>query len=297
MKFRIWAYFFKNAFLNISGNRVIHMISMGTISISMLLFGAFMFLSVNLNNWIEEWGKSLSMSIYLTDGYDEKIKGNIEEAILSIPGAEITGFVSKEEAMEKLVEGLGEQAGLLHGLKSNPLPGSFEVVFRDSDEYRIDPKEIKVRLEKIEGVDEVQYSEQWVEQFEGVMYMFKVAGLIIGGLLCLAVLFITTNTIKLAIYSRRDEIEIYKLVGATDWFVKMPFIIEGAIQGLVSGIFSVIILVIAYLVFSFESFQVFGLPLFTITFLSLKNILFIIFLSLFLGFAGGIIAIGRFFRI
>ena len=136
-----------------------------------------------------------------------------------------------------------------------------------------------------------------MEQFEGVIYIFKVVGLIIGGLLCLAVLFITTNTIKLTIYSRREEIEIYKLVGATDWFVKMPFIIEGAIQGLVSGILAVIILVIAYLIFSFESFQVFGLPLFTITFLSIKNILFITILSLFLGFAGGIIAIGRFFRI
>ena len=97
-------------------------------------------------------------------------------------------------------------------------------------------------MEKVAGVDEVQYSEQWLDQFEGLLYVLKVAGLAIGGLLCVAVLFIITNTIKLAIYSRRNEIEIYKLVGATDWYVKAPLLIEGALQGLLGALIALGIL-------------------------------------------------------
>jgi cell division transport system permease protein len=130
--------------------------------------------------------------------------------------------------MRDLAETLGSQAGLLEGLSKNPLPASYEVVFRNGDLSREELKQIKESLEKVKGVDEVQYSEQWLEQIEGFVYITRILGLVVGGLLCVAVLFIVTNTIKLAIYSRRDEIEIYKLVGATDWFVKTPFLIEGA---------------------------------------------------------------------
>ena len=113
----------------------------------------------------------------------------------------------------------------------------------------------------------------------------------------MAVLFITTNTIKLTIYSRRDEIEIYKLVGATDWFVKLPYLIEGAIEGLLGGILSYLILLIIYSVFSVKTVQVFGLPIIDFSFLSYEQSIYIIFLSLVLGFVGGLIAIGRFFKV
>ena len=296
MKFRIWIYFFKVAFLNILNNRLIHLISMGTFTISMLLFGSFLLLYVNLNSWIKDLGESLSMSVYLEDGIDAKSKGKIEEALISLKGAEVKGFISKEQALINLKKGLGEQAGLLSGLKENPLPASFEIVFRDMRDYKIDPQRIKSFLEKMEGVDEVQYSEQWVKRFEGLMYVFKVVGLIIGGLLCIAVLFITTNTIKLTIYSRRDEIEIYKLVGATDRFVKIPFLIEGAIQGVISGLVAVFILFLVYWIFSLKTVHLFDLPAINISFLSNENALSIILLGLVLGFIGGSIAIGRFFK-
>lgn len=296
MKVRLWIYYFKTAFLNIINDRLIHLISMGTITIAMLLFGSFLLLYVNLNSWIKEWGESLSMSVYLEDGIDEKTKQTIEKALKDIDRAEIRGYISKEQALTNLIEGLGEQAGLLKGLKENPLPASFELIFKDVKDYQVDPQKIKKDLEKIEGVDEVQYSEQWIERFEGVMFVFKIVGLIIGGLLCIAVLFITTNTIKLTIYSRRDEIEIYKLVGATDWFIKIPFLIEGAIQGILSGIVAFLILFMVYSIFSLKTVYLFGLSVVDISFLSEQYAFFIIFLSLALGSIGGFIAIGRFFK-
>lgn len=296
MKLRIWIYFFKTAIINIINNRLVHIISIGTITISMLLFGSFMLLTVNLNNWIKEWGESLSMSVYLKDGIDEDTKNKIESVLMNLDGARIKGFISKEQAMIHLKNSLGNQAGLLTGLRDNPLPGSFEIMFKDVSNEKIDPKEIKRTLEQLKGVDEVQYSEQWIERFQGIMYVLKVAGLIIGGLLCIAVLFITTNTIKLTIYSRREEIEIYKLVGATDWFVKIPYLIEGTLQGIIGGIAAFLILFLFFSVFTINTVRLFGLPVMDFVFLSHEISVSIVLLSLFLGFTGGLIAIGRFFK-
>ena len=124
---------------------------------------------------------------------------------------------------------------------------------------------------------------------------FSIYGIIIGGFLCIAVLFISTNTIKLAIYARRDELEIYKLVGATDWFVKMPFLIEGVVQGIVGGLVAFIALLLGYSVFKLDNVQIFGLPVLDMIFLSVDHVIFIIFLSILLGLFGGFIAVGRFF--
>jgi len=296
MNIRLWIYFFKSALANILNNRLIHLISMGTITISMLLFGAFMLLSMNLNSWLKQWGESLSMSVYLKDGIDEKARKEVESAIKKFKGAEIKGFISNEQAMKNLKEGLGEQAGLLEGLEDIILPESYEIVFKDRIDNSFDPKEIKSSLEKMKGVNEVQYSQQWIERFEGIMEMFRVVGIAIGGLLCMAVLFIVSNTIKLTIYSRRDEIEIYKLMGATDWFVKVPFLIEGAAQGMLSGIAALMILVLCYSVISIKTIDVLGLPVINIAFLSIHSCIFIVLLSLFLGLLGGFISIGRFFK-
>lgn len=297
MKLRICTYYFKYALENISNNRVIHLISMGTISIALLLLGAFILVFVNINNWMTEWGQSLSMSVYIVDGVDGERKKEIESILKNLPGAEIKRFVSKEEAEADLVKALGDQAGLLDGITTNPLPASFEIVFKDINRGQLDPKKIKKDLEDVEGVDEVQYSEQWLERFEGLIYVLKLVGLVVGGLLCLAVLFIVTNTIKLTIYSRRDEMEIFKLVGATDWFVKIPFLLEGVIQGVVSGILALFILFGVYALFSIKTAHIFGFPVMDVVFLPGGYAVFLFFFSVFLGLTGSFIAVGRFFRL
>ena len=146
-------------------------------------------------------------------------------------------------------------------------------------------------------MDEVQYSEQWLERFEGLMYILKVIGLIVGGLFSMAVLFIITNTIKLTIYSRRDEIEILKLVGATDWFVKMPFLIEGAIQGILSGFIALCVLFLVYSLFSLKTLHIFGLPVMNVVFLPFGYLSLLLVFSLILGLTGSFVAVGRFFRL
>lgn len=293
---RLWSTFFKHALSSILTNRLIYAISVGTIAISLFIFSAFVLLSVNVKNWIQGWGQTLSISVYLKDGIDEETRETIRTAISTLQGAEIKGYISKEKALQDMKGMLGSQAGLLDGLTRNPLPASFEVAFRNADRKTFEPKRIKEVLEKVRGVDEVQYSEQWLDQFEGLLDMLKVAGLAIGGLLCVAVLFIITNTIKLAIYSRRNEIEIYKLVGATDWYVKAPLLIEGALQGVLGGLIALGVLSVMHLLLSFKVIQVFGLPFMDFVFLSKEYAVGILFLGLVLGLLGSLIAIGRFFK-
>lgn len=296
MMTRLWSYFVRRALLNIAEQRFIHVISAGTITISFLLFGAFVLLMVNLNTWLLEWGQSLSMSVYLEDGIEEKRTKEIREALKGIPDAELRGFMSKEEAMEALREAFGAQAGLLDGFEENPLPASFELVFKEANFHALDPEAVKDELEGLPGVSEVQYSEQWVERFEGILYMIQAGGFIVGGLLCLAVLFITTNTIKLTIYARREELEIYKLVGATDRFIKTPFLIEGALEGLIGGSIALVCLYGVYRLIALKPLYASGFPILKVVFLPPGVALGLVVLSLILGFTGGLIAVGRFFN-
>ena len=297
MRLRNGAYYTKHAFVNILANRLVHAISIGTISSSLILFGSFVLLFFNLNNWMAEWGQSLSMSVYLQDHIDQKTKARIEALLKNLPSAELKEYISKDRAMEDLVEGLGAHSGLLDGLKENPLPASFEIVFKDVNVRQLEPERIKKEIEKIQGVQEVQYSEEWLDRFEGLIYVCKVAGYVIAGFLCLAVLFIITNTIKLTIYSRRDEIEILKLVGATDWFVKTPFLIEGAVQGVIGGFIALTALSLLFGMLSLKKVHIIGLPVLEIVFLPLPHLTFILLLGLVLGLVGSLIAVGRFFDV
>ncbi|MBW1851454.1 MAG: ABC transporter permease [Deltaproteobacteria bacterium] len=294
MKLRLCLYFLKQAFINIINNRIVHLIGVGTMVVSMLIFGTFLILFANLNTWIHGWGHSLSMSVYLQDGIDKSTKDKIASSISAFSSAEIERYISKDDALKDLRMALGSESGLLDGLSSNPLPASFEVIFKNVESPDTDPQRIKKALEAMVGVDEVQYSEEWMKRFEGLMSMVRLVGFIIGGLLGIGVLFIVTNTIKLTIHSRKHEIEIQKMVGATDWFVKIPFLLEGMIQGILSGTLSVLVLFLGYLFFSAERVHLLGLAVFDFSFLPREYILAIFFISVLLGLVGSFIAVGRF---
>jgi len=297
MKIRLYPYFFRQALINIRNNRLVHVIGMSTMVVSMLIFGTFLLLFVNLDSWIQGWGHSLSMSVYLQDGISEVRRDHIASVIRNLPAAEIERFVSKDGALRNLKNALGAQARLLESLSDNPLPASFEVVFKHVEGQEIDPRKIKTELEDLEGVEEVQYSEEWLKRFEGVMNMLRLLGFIIGGLLCMGVVFIVTNTIKLTIYSRKDEIEILKLVGATNWFVKTPFLLEGIIQGILSGVLALLILYTGHLFLSTKKIHFLGLAVLDFIFLPSGYVFSIFLLTVALGLVGSFVAVGRFFDV
>ena len=297
MRLRLWPYFFRQALMSIMNNRAVHAIGLGTMVVSLLIFGAFLLLFVNLNTWIQGWEHSLTMSVYLHDGINEATRDKIAAFITDLPAAEIKRYVSKEDALRNFRRALGPQAGLLEGLSGNPLPASYDVVFKDMEGQRPDAQKIKKELEKIDGIEEVQYSEEWLKRFEALINMVRFVGFIIGGLLCMGVLFIVTNTIKLTIYSRKDEIEIMKLVGATDWFVKIPYLLEGMIQGILGGILALVTLFFVYLILSTKQMHFLGLAVLDFIFLPSEYSLSIFLVSVGLGLLGSFVAVGRFFEV
>ncbi len=290
-------YFLRQALLNMKRNVTVHILSLGTIVASLLILGAFLLLFGNLSNWLRQWGTALSMSVYLKDGTSAYKRDKIDSFIRGLPGAQIRRFISKEDAMNELKAALREEAGFLEWLTHNPLPASYEVVFEASRTEEIDPEKIKQQLEALDGVEEVQHNRQWLKRLEGVLDVVSLIGYIIGGLLCLCVVFIVTNTIKLTIYSRRDEIEILKLVGATDWFIKLPFLLEGMIQGILGGGLAILALFLGYLAFSAKKIYLIGPAPLEFVFLPVGYVAIVFFLSTVLGIIGSFIAIGRFFDV
>ncbi len=294
---RLWPYFLKQAIWNMIKNRGVHALGLGTMVASLLIFGAFLLLFVNLDTWLRGWEHALSMTVYLDDGISNAQRNKVASMIKRIPGARIKRFISKADALEELRDALGPQSGLLDGLSTNPLPASFEVVFKGPEVAKTLSSQAMEKLKKTPGVEEVQFTREWQQRFDALMRMVRLVGFIIGGLLCLGVLFIVANTIKLAIYSRKDEIEILKLVGATDWFVKVPFLLEGLIQGILGGALSLLTLFLAYLLLATKKMQLLSFPILNFTFLPSEYVIALLIVSVLLGLVGSFIAVGRFFEL
>jgi len=296
MRISFLRYFVRQAMRNMVENRLVHLIGLGTMVIAFLIFDAFILIFINLDSWTREQGRSLTMSIYFQGEPERAVIENIKKELLQYP-VSITDFISKDDALRSLRKQLRDKAGLLDGLGENPLPASLEIVLSrdvsgDSLAY-----ELKRRLEGIDGVDEVQYSQEWIERFQAIMGAVKIIGLVFGGLLFLAALFIITNTVKLTIYARKDEIEILKLVGATNRFVKIPFLIEGSIQGFLGGSIALIILFLVYVAMVTKVDLSIGFASLDVIFLSPQSILLVLLMSSIIGFIGSTVSLGRFFRI
>jgi cell division transport system permease protein len=297
MKITYLRYFVRQALANIFDNRLVHLVGVGTMAIAFLVFDAFVLTFVNLNHWTEEWGRPLTMSIYFNGTPERMVLERIEKELLHFPGVTIKRFISKDDAMQTLRRQLGDKAGLLDGLEENPLPASLEIILsRDKTRDPL-PYQVKRRLERIDGVDEVQYSQEWIKRVQAIMEAIRLIGIVFGGLLFLAALFVITNTIKLTIYSRKDEIEILKLVGATNRFVKIPFLIEGSIQGFLGGSLALIILFLFHITAVTRVNLRLGFASLDIIFLSPQFSLFLLLMSIIVGFIGSTISLGRFFRI
>ncbi len=296
MRATLLRYSMRRALANISENRLVHLIGIGTMAIAFLIFDVFLLVFLNINYWIEEQGSSLTMSIYFKGNADKVAVERVTEELLQYPEVTVKEFISKSDAMRNLKKRLGDKAGLLDGLKDNPLPASLEIILSGGKTEDF-PRQLKTRLERLEVVDEVHYSHEWIEKIQAIMGAVRLIGIIFGGLLFLAALFIIINTIKLTIYSRHDEVEILKLVGATNRLVKAPFLIEGSIQGLLGGLTALVILFLCYLAVIYRIDLRVGFSSLEIVFLSPRFILLLLLMSIIVGFLGSMISLSRFFRI
>ena len=298
MRIRFRTYYLKQALQNIRENLWVHALGLGTMTSSLLIFGMFMLLFANVANWIHGWGNSVSFSVYLKDDISPYKRDKVDSYLRQLPGEKILRYISKKDAMADLKKTLGRSdSGLLNRLSGNPLPASYEVFFDRAKTQALDSGAITADLVKLAGVVDVQCSEEWFNNVKVIIDMVKLIGYFVGGLLCLCVIFIMTNTIKLTILYRKVEIEILKLVGATDWFIKVPFLLEGIFQGILAGVLTLLMLGGGYFFFATKEIQFFGMNSLNLVFFSLGHMALLFSISVTLGMIGSLMAIGRFFKV
>ena len=223
--------FYYRAIKDILENRFLTAVTVATIALSIMIAAAFALFFINAGDILNLWQKGIRMMVYLKPDTSEAGRLDTKFKLQSISSVQEARFISKNEAMEKLKGQMAHHAALLDNLKENPLPDAFEVSLKPSAQKSEELAFLAERLNTLPAVAEVEYGQQWIHRFTGIINLFRLAGYGIGTMFFMATVFIVANTIRLVLYSRRDEIEIMRLVGATDRFIKIPFYLQGMIQG------------------------------------------------------------------
>jgi cell division transport system permease protein len=227
--------FFRRALGDILANRFLNTVTVITIALSVLIIGVFALFFINADALMDSWKKGIRIMAYLDSATPEQKISEIKASVERIKGIESVRFISKKEALEQLKSQMTHQSSLFENLKENPLPDAFEIQMAELSRNREDFEAAASRIAALPSVQEVEYGQKWLERFSDMLNLFKAAGYAMGGLFFLAAVFFVANTIRLVIYSRRDEIEIMRLVGASESFIKDPFYIQSLIQGAIGG--------------------------------------------------------------
>jgi cell division transport system permease protein len=202
-----------------------------TIGLALFLGAAFALATLGARALLRSWGAEPSVTLYLDHELTDVAGRTLAEQVAEQESGSLVVYVDRQQALQRLRVELGELGGALDGLAENPLPASIEVTPLGA----LPPGEVRAvasRLAKVPGVAGVEFGREWLDRLEALGRTVRALGA--GGLLLVlaAAMLVVANTIRLAVYARRDEIEIMKLVGATDAYVRAPFLLEGALQGL-----------------------------------------------------------------
>jgi len=239
MKLQTSEYFIQEVFRSLRRNNWMSFASIGTVAVSLFVLGVFLLLVLNMNRMASALESQVQISVYLEDGLKADDRQDIASDIEALQGIESIRYISKDEAKVRLEDRLGDQKYLLDALgDKNPLPDSFEVVVKSPDLVETAAKAI----DRMDGVQEAKYGQDVIEHLFAITRLIRIFGLVLMVLLAGATLFIISNTIRLTVFARRKEIAIMKYVGATDWFIRWPFLLEGMVLGFVGGVIAAVAL-------------------------------------------------------
>ena len=234
-------YFFKEGTKNVWANGMMSLASILVMICCMILTGGSVLLSINISNLLKNIETKNSITVYLKNEVTNNDVSIIQEKIVSTPNIINCEYYPREEAVKEYKEMLGDLFEVLQG-DENPLPDAFHVSMEDLSQYTDTVNDIK----SIEGVESVSDRSDTAERLTELNKLISVAGFWIVLALGAVSLFIVSNTIKVTMHNRRFEINIMKSVGATNWFIRLPFLIEGIIIGTISALSSVIVLNLSY---------------------------------------------------
>lgn len=239
MSYSTKEYFIKETYKSIRRNGFMSFASISTVAVSLLVLGMFLLIFLNTNNLAQYLESQVQVSVYMEDSANAEELAAAKEKLAKLPGVVKVTEISKEEAFARFKERLGEQEQLLSSLgKDNPFPNSFEVQVDAAERI----KEITPAINDLPKVETAKFGQEVVEHLFQMTKIMRFGGIVLIIFLAMATLFIISNTIRLTVFARRKEVVIMKYVGATDWFIRWPFLLEGMTLGFWGAVIAAILI-------------------------------------------------------
>jgi len=275
-----------------------HLITSGTLAMTLFVFGAFVLVQLNLEQLLKGWGDQLQITAYLNKDVDVDGVAKLVEHVRAFPEVERVQYTNQEQAWRDFQTALGPQSGLLDGLPRDLLPASVEISVKREQRDGPTVEQLAERIKKEPQIALVEYPQEWVERLALIVLGVSWAKWIVGGVLFLATFFIVGSIAKLAILARREEVEIMQLIGASEELIQAPFVIEGMIFGLAGAAASIGALWAAYQVLQNElpALGVWLVPATQLQFLDRTSAGLLVTIGWFLGVTGSLFSLRRFVR-
>ena len=216
--------------------------SITIICLSFLIVGVFLSLSNNLQHTAAELNRNLAVVFFLDRGLPDGERNALEQKIKASPFITGAVYISPEEALERFRKNFPELRDIVASLKANPFPPSFEATLRDQATRSGQIQEFLRCMAGEKGVEDIQFNRDWVDKMQSLSRMVRAIGFFLGGILVSASFFIISNVIRLNVLARKDEILILRLVGATNNFIRVPFLMEGTILGILGNLLSLLLI-------------------------------------------------------
>ncbi|MFQ5912265.1 MAG: cell division protein FtsX [Nitrospinota bacterium] len=292
---RSFPYFLREAVRGMREGGGAPLVAIATIFISLLFLGGFLLALSNLTRPLDEWGEQIRVVVYLKEGLNDSALEELRGDLAALDGVSEVRLISKEQALKDFRRYLGGRAEMLDGLEPNPLPASLVLGLRPEKRTARFAAQLAAFVRDRKGVEGVDYGRAWVESFERFVRELGWVIVGIGLLLGLGIVLIVSNTIRLALYSRREEIEIMDLVGATPSFIRSPFLVEGFLEGLSGAGLSLASLYLLYRLVLLRAAQSFpGIGPEAVTFLEPGLSIGLLGLGTFLGVLGSFLSVSRY---
>lgn len=290
-------YYFREAFVSFRRNGIMSLAAISTVAISLFFLGFFMIIAIIFNTKFGGLEAEANINVYLKDDISTAQTRDVQKKILAMNEVKTATYISKTEALRRFKTRMKDSPGLLDALSGNPLPASYEVKFKDEFKTAASVDKLKLKLKNNSAVDEI-IGQEVVKRLFAIAAIARWIFIFIIALMSFAGVTLIVNSIRLAIFARRKEIEIMRLVGASNWFIRWPFIIEGVLSGFIGAFAAGTLLFIA-------NTQIFKRVETMVPFMSFsvnQTTFMYVILSLFavgaiIGAAGSMLALRRFLKI
>ncbi len=295
MKYLYIAYFIlRESFIYIIRNRTITALSIAVTSFSLFIIAFFLNVVENLSSFTNNIMNELNVNIYLLDNITPIQRKYIEKILNNSGYVASYEYIDKEKALQDFLLIMPNFKSIINNLKENPVPSSYKITLKKQYNSENAIKNFISLFQDGEGIDEIYYDKIWFDKLTNLIKLMKFIGVLVGSVFLFTALFTVANVIRLVVYGRKDEVEILKLVGASNFYIKAPFVLEGIFQGLTSSIISLIGVYFSYrlLIQYVEASGVIEAEK-ILTFLSSNMQMWVVILGVGIGFIGSFLSVSH----